>query len=94
MGTENLLNLDQNSVKIVNKSVKSDAWGFLEKKVGFCLPQVSSNGANWGENWAKIDSKIEENYAKIDLQNAIEIHHNFLLNFHWFLSGFWWIFRP
>jgi len=73
MGTENLSNLDQNSVKIVKKSVKSGAWGFLEKKVGFCLPQVSSNGAKWSENGAKIDSQIEENYAKIDLQNAIEI---------------------
>ena len=67
MGTENLSNLHQNSVKIIEKSVKSGAWGFLEKKVGFCLPQVSSNGAKCGENGAKIDSQIENNYAKIDL---------------------------
>ena len=71
MGTGNLSNFDQNSVKIVKKSVKSGAWGFLEKKVGFCLPQVSSNGAKWGEHGAKFNSQIEENYANIDLRNAI-----------------------
>ena len=80
-------------MKIVEKSIKIEPWGFLETKVNFLFP----NGAQMEPHGAKLELKLSSKLMKIGLklnsQMQLKFEDIFYESFDYFSLNFWWFFN-
>ena len=81
------------SMKIVEKSIKIEPWGFLETKVNFLFPHGAQMEPHGAKLEPKLSSKLMKIRFKLNSKMQLKFEDIFYVFFDDFSLNFWWIFN-
>lgn len=81
------------SMKIVEKSIKIEPWGFLETKVNFLFPHGAQMEPHGAKLEPKLSSKLMQIWLKLNSKMQLKFEDIFYGFFGDFSLNVWWFFN-